>query len=70
MSDSKALKSKGSSEPTAVAGAAEDEDEEESEREASRAALPPFLYVGFVLLKVRMVVVWCAVVAATRAEGL
>lgn len=71
MSDSKALKSKGSSEPTAVAGATEDEDEdeEESEREASRAALPPFLYVGVVLLKARMVGVWCAV-AATRVEGL
>ena len=68
ISDSKALKSKGSSEPVGVAVVAEDE--EESEREASRAALPPFLYVGVVLLKVRVVGVWCAVVAATRATGL
>jgi hypothetical protein len=69
ISVSKALK--GSSEPTAGA-AAEDEDveEEESEREASRAALPPFLYVGGVLLKKRVVGVWYAVVAATRVDGL
>jgi hypothetical protein len=71
ISVSKALKSKGSSEPTAGA-AAEDEDveEEESEREASRAALPPFLYVGGVLLKKRVVEAWYAVVAATRVDGL
>jgi hypothetical protein len=71
ISVSKALKSKGSSEPTAGA-AAEDEDveEEESEREASRAALPPFLYVGGVLLKKRVVEAWHAVVAATRVDGL
>jgi hypothetical protein len=56
MSVSKALKSKGSSESPAVVAEEEDEEEEEeSEREASRAALPPFLYVGVVLVKVRMV---------------
>jgi len=71
MSVSKALKSKGSSEPAAdVDGAAEDEDEEESEREASRAALPPFLYVGVVLLKKRVLGLEYAVVVATRVEGL
>ena len=69
MSDSRALKSNGSSESTADAVVAEAEDEEESEREASRAALPPFLYVGVVLLKARMVGVWRAV-AATRVDGL
>jgi len=69
MSVSKALKSKGSSEPAAADGVADDEDEEESEREASRAALPPFLYVGVVLLKKR-VAGTLYVVDATRAEGL
>lgn len=54
MSDSKALKSKGSSEP-AVAAEEEEEDEDDSAREASRAALPPFLKLTGVLLKVRMV---------------
>lgn len=53
MSDSKALKSKGSSEPAVAAE--EEEDEEDSAREASRAALPPFLNVAGVLLKVRIV---------------
>lgn len=67
MSDSRALKSKGSSEPTA-AGADDDEDEE-SEREASRAALPPFFSVAGVLLKVRIDVCF-AEAAATRLEGL
>ena len=71
MSVSKALKSKGSSEPAAaVDGVAEDEDEEESAREASRAALPPFLYVGVVLLKKRVLGLEYAVVVATRVEGL
>jgi hypothetical protein len=70
MSDSKALKSKGSSEPVAAVGAAAEDEEEESEREASRAALPPFLYVGVVLLKKRVVGVWCAVMAGTKIDGL
>jgi hypothetical protein len=66
MSVSKALKSKGSSESPDAAAEEEDEDEEEeSEREASRAALPPFLYVGGVLLKGRMEGVWCTVVATS-----
>jgi hypothetical protein len=57
MSVSSALKSKGSSESPDVVAEEEDEEdeEEESEREASRAALPPFLYVGIVLVKVRLV---------------
>jgi hypothetical protein len=63
MSVSKALKSKGSSESPAVVAEEEDEEEEESVREASRAALPPFLYVGIVLVKVRMVGVGYNVVA-------
>lgn len=53
MSDSKALKSNGSSEPAVAAE--EEEEEDDSAREASRAALPPFLNVAGVLLKVRMV---------------
>jgi len=69
MSVSKALKSKGSSEPAAADGVADDEDEEESEREASRAALPPFLYVGVVLLKKRVLGLGYAVVVA-RDKGL
>lgn len=70
MSVSKALKSKGSSEPAAD-GAAEDEEEEDSEREASRAALPPFLYVGVVLLKKRVLgLEYAVVLTATRVEGL
>lgn len=63
MSVSRALKSKGSSESPAVVAEEEEEEEEESEREASRAALPPFLYVGVVLVKVRMAGVGNNVVA-------
>lgn len=70
MSVSRALKSKGSSEADEGEAEEDEEEDEESEREASRAALPPFLYEGEVLLKKRALELEYAVLAATRVEGL